>query len=92
VEARQDQLLLARIGVDVAHGEDARHIGLELLGVDHLQLLALDVQAPFGDRAELGRQAEEHQQHVQRHAAGDAVGAGDLGAGQLAVLLVVDSR
>jgi hypothetical protein len=31
-------------------------------------LLALDAQAPFGDRAELGAQAEEHQQHVQRHA------------------------
>ena len=40
---------------------------------------------------ELGRQAEEHQQHVQRHDARDAVGAGDLGAGQLAVLLF-DSR
>src|SRR5574343_91750 len=26
VEARQNQLLLARIGVDVAHGEDARNI------------------------------------------------------------------
>jgi hypothetical protein len=67
VEARQDELLLARVGVDVAHREDARDAGLELLGVDH-DLLALDAQAPFGDRAQLGAQAEEHQQHVQRHA------------------------
>jgi hypothetical protein len=53
VEARQDQLLLARIGVHVAHREDARRAGLELLGVDD-DLLALEVQAPLGDRAQLG--------------------------------------
>ena len=41
-------------------------------------LLALDVQAPVGDRAELRAQAEEHQQHVERHDARDAVAAGDL--------------
>jgi hypothetical protein len=52
-------------------------VGLELLGVDR-DLLAVDAQAPLGDRAELGAQAEEHQQHVQRHHARDAVAAGDL--------------
>ncbi|MCY1231998.1 hypothetical protein D9M72_444650 [compost metagenome] len=88
MEARQDQLLLAGVGVDVAHREDARDIGLELLGV-HLDLLALQVQAPFGDRAQLGRQAEEHQQVIHRHAAGHAVGAGHLDLGEHAVLLFI---
>jgi hypothetical protein len=68
VEARQNQLLLARIGVDVAHREHARDVGLEFLGVDG-DLLAVQHQAPFGDRTELGRQAVEHQQRIERHAA-----------------------
>ena len=34
VEAGQDQLLLARIRIDVAHREDARDVGLEFFGVD----------------------------------------------------------
>jgi hypothetical protein len=79
VEARQDELLLARVDVDVTHREDAGDAGLELLGV-HRDLLAVDAQAPVGDRAELGAEAEEHQQHVQRHHACDAVGAGELQA------------
>ena len=62
VEAGQDQLLLARIGVDVAHREDAGDAGLEFLGVD-LERLLLQLHAPFGDGAELGMQAEEHE-HV----------------------------
>src|SRR5208337_1416248 len=33
MEAAQNQLLLAGIGVDVADREDARHAGLELFGV-----------------------------------------------------------
>src|SRR5688572_6818042 len=53
MEARQDQLLLARVGVDVADGKDARRVGGELLRV-HLELLALDVQAPLGDGPQLG--------------------------------------
>ena len=57
VEAGQDQLLLARIGVDVADREDARHAGLELLGVDRERLL-LEREAPVRDRAELRMQAE----------------------------------
>jgi hypothetical protein len=88
VEAAQDQLLLAGIGVDVAHREDARDAGLELLGVDD-DLLALQRQAPVGDRAELGTEAEEHQQHVQRHDARDAVAAGDLHAAEAAVGFLV---
>ena len=45
VKARQDQLLLARVGVDVADREDALHVGLEALGVDG-DLPALDVVRP----------------------------------------------
>ena len=40
VKATQDEFLLARVGVDVAHGKDARHISGKGFGVDH-QLLAL---------------------------------------------------
>ena len=47
VKPAQDQLLLARVGVDVADGEDARYVGFELLGVD-CQLLALDAQGQRG--------------------------------------------
>src|SRR5450830_690 len=86
VEARQDQLFLAWVGVDVAHREDARNVGFELFGVDHFQLLALDIQTPFGDRAQFWRQTEKHQQHVKRQAASNAVGTGDLDLGQFAVL------
>ena len=63
VEAREDQLQLARIGVDVADGEDAGHRGLELLGVDRDQVV-VELEPPVGDRAELHGQAEERQQRV----------------------------
>src|SRR5580704_514716 len=55
VEAGQDQLLLARVGVDVAHREDSREARLELLGV-HLEGTFLQRQPPVGNRAELGMQ------------------------------------
>ena len=42
VEAGEDQLQLARIGVDVADGEDAGGRGLEFLGIDRDQLLIRD--------------------------------------------------
>src|SRR6185312_12563067 len=54
VKARQDQLLLARVGVDVADREDPGNVRLKLLGVD-LDGLAGKLEAPLGDRAELGR-------------------------------------
>ena len=84
MEARQDELLLARIGVDVTHGEDARDGAFELFRV-HNDLLAVKFQAPFGDRTDLGLKAEEHEQVVQRHAAHNAVAAGDADFGHLAV-------
>jgi hypothetical protein len=59
---------------------------VENFSVSTTSCLRSMLQAPFGDRAELGAQAEEHQQHVQRHHAGHAVGAGDLDAGELAVV------
>src|SRR5204862_3907625 len=52
VESGQDQLLLARIGVDVADRKDPGEAGLELLGVD-LERLLLERQSPLGDRSEL---------------------------------------
>jgi hypothetical protein len=63
VEARQDQLLLAGVRIDVAHREHARDAGLELLGV-HLDRALVDPQAPLGDRSQLRVQAEEHQRLV----------------------------
>src|SRR5688572_29921454 len=62
VEPRQDEFLLAGIGVDVAHGEDAGDAGLEFLGVDFQRLL-LEIHAPLGDGTELRMQAEERE-HV----------------------------
>ena len=56
MKAAQDELLFAGVGVDVADGKDAGHIGGKGFGVDH-QLLALHRQAPVGNRAELGREA-----------------------------------
>ena len=63
VEAGQDQLELARIGVDVADREDAGNVGLERLGADRDQVV-LQVDAPVGDRPELHGQAEERQDRV----------------------------
>ena len=51
MEAADDQLFLARIGVDVAHREHAGQLRLVALGVDR-HLLALQRQPPVGDRAE----------------------------------------
>ena len=63
MEARQDQLQLAGIGVDVADGEDALDGGFELLGVHGDQVL-MQVEAPFGDGAKLHGEAEERQHGI----------------------------
>src|SRR6516165_12240878 len=52
VEAAQDELELAGIGVDVTDGEDARNARLEGGGV-HRDEVLLEIQSPIGDRAEL---------------------------------------
>ena len=53
VEAAQDELALAGVGDDVAHGVDAGHAGGKGGGVHH-QLFALHGQAPIGNRAQAG--------------------------------------
>ena len=78
MEARQDQLLLARIDTDVADRENTRHVRLESLGVDCDRAL-LQFQTPVGDRAQSRRQPEENQQRIQRHARDHLI----VGAGQL---------
>ena len=52
METRQDQLQLARIGVDVADGENARNARFELRRVDGDQIL-MEIDAPVwrSDRA-----------------------------------------
>src|SRR5262245_19448464 len=60
VEAAQDQLLLAGIGVDVADREDPGLAGLELRGVDVDRLL-LEREPPFRDRTEFRMQTEEYE-------------------------------
>ena len=75
VEAAEDQLQLAGIGVDVADGENPRFRSLELRRIDRDQVL-LEIDPPIGDRAELHRQAEERQQPR----------AGDVGLDPLVVL------
>jgi hypothetical protein len=50
VEAAQNQLLLAGVGVDVAYGIYTGDIGLKFLGVD-LERFFLELEAPFRDRA-----------------------------------------
>ena len=74
VEAADDELLLARIGVDVADREDARRRGLEARGVDD-ELLLLEREAPVGDRAELRAPAEQDEERVERQLARLAVAA-----------------
>ena len=54
MEARQNKFLFTRIGIDIAHREDAGNIGLKLFCIDR-ELLALDIQPPFCDRAKFGR-------------------------------------
>src|SRR5436190_7456911 len=60
VKARQDELQLAGVGVDVADGEDARFAGLELLGI-HGDEVLIQVEPPIGDRPELHGEPEEGQ-------------------------------
>ena len=83
VKAAEDEFFLARVGVDVAHGEDARLAGGEFFGVHH-QLLALDGQAPVGNRPQARTHAVKNEQRIQRQAARDAVCARELEGGQAA--------
>ncbi len=85
VEARQDQLLLARVRVDVADREDPGLAGLELLRVDPERLL-LQRKAPVRDRTELRVQAEAGEHELATDVHGRLVRAHDRRARQAAVL------
>ena len=71
MEARENELLLSGVRIDVAHGEDAGDARLEAGGVDD-DLLALEVEPPVFDGAELGLKAEEDEEVVERDAARNA--------------------
>src|ERR1700722_5417121 len=66
VKAAQNQLLLARIGVDVADRENAGHAGLEALSVD-LERFLLHLETPVGHGPELGVQAVKRQHVIGGH-------------------------
>ena len=85
VEAGQNEFQLARIGVDVADGEDSGRRGLEFLGVGRHEVL-VQVQAPVGDGAELHRQTEEGHHALAGDVARRAVVELDGGGRHFAVL------
>src|SRR5262245_55363619 len=64
VKARENELELARVPVDVADRENAGHVGLERAGVDRNELAVLHGDAPVGDRPELHGEPEEGQQRI----------------------------
>ena len=85
MKSGQDQLELARIPVDVADGENARHAGLEVFGIYRDIFIVLQLEAPIGDRTELHRQAEERQHQIAVDVRHGAVGLFDNGFLQNAV-------
>ena len=90
METADDQLELARIGVDVAHRVHARQGGLEARRFDREQL-AFHLQAPARQRSQARAQPETDEQPTRRPVSGLAGGvqvvdarqlAGGIGAGQ----------
>src|SRR5450755_2466784 len=63
VKARQDELLLAGVEVDVAHGEYPRETRLKPLRINEQRLL-LKRKAPFGDGPELRMQPVENEEPI----------------------------
>jgi hypothetical protein len=63
VEPAQNQLLLARVVIDVADRENPGNAGLEFLSV-HLECFLLELEPPFGHRAELGMQPKKREHLV----------------------------
>src|SRR5689334_24507064 len=64
VEAREDELELARVPVDVADREDAGDIRFERAGVDRDELAVLELDAPVGDRSKLHGEPEEREDRI----------------------------
>ena len=75
VEPRQNELLLAGIGIDVPDGEYSGNARFEASSVDN-NLLAFEVEPPCFDGTELRLQTEENEEMVKRNASGNTVGAG----------------
>src|SRR5262249_962063 len=63
VEARQNELQFARIGVDVADGKDAGRLTLESRSIHRDQIL-MQVQAELGDWSEFDGETEEGKQRI----------------------------
>src|SRR6202021_4116312 len=85
MEAAQDELELAGIGVDVADRKNSGHAALERRGLDRHQII-LQRNTPVRDRPELHGQAEERQHGVAVDFRDGVVAALAGGAGQHAVL------
>src|SRR5262245_62224454 len=64
VEARENELELAGVPIDVADREDARHVRFERAGVDRDQFAVFELDAPVGDRPELHGEPEEWQDRI----------------------------
>jgi hypothetical protein len=74
-EARQDQFELAGINGDVADREEAGARGHAGRGID-ADPVVVDIEPPGGERAEIGREAEERQQAIGLET---ARGPGEIG-------------
>ena len=90
MKAAQNQLFLARVGVDIAHGKDTLDAGGKFFSV-YGDLFAFHVQTPVCNRAQFGRQTKEHQQRVKPHRLRLAVHIGDHRCCELVAVLVVFS-
>src|SRR5690606_23320690 len=85
VEARQNELQLARIGVDVTNRKNTWLARLELFRINSDQVL-MQVEAPIRNRAEFHRQTEEGQQRVAFDLIVVAIIALRSHAGELAII------
>ena len=60
----QNQFLFAGVGVDVTNREYAGYVCLELLRI-HVDIALVEVQSPFGNRTEVGRESPEHEDFIR---------------------------
>ena len=88
MEAAEDELELAGVGVDVADGVHTGQRRAVVLGVHHDGIVG-EVQVPVADGAELGREAKERHEGIERHGFGLPVIARDGDLLQVAVAVQV---